>query len=212
MPGATANRAYPYPLPADSINVPRDIQALAEKLDTDLANAQRVFANKTALDAWAASPGAIGFTTDLGLLWVRKGTIWVPVQITASGGWQSMGGFPAGEYNWPAADANLAGYMGAEAHKDLMFPAGLTAWLGLWTVECTLQTAPTDGGDYTLKLNMDTVARANTSKAVFGVVNVVAQDVVGAGKQLLWRMYKHANSAGLTSTYIRFVVTFHAAY
>jgi hypothetical protein len=211
MPGATVNHGYPYPLPADSINVPRDIQALAEKLDID-PGIQRTFANKTALDAWAASPGAIGFTTDLGLLWVRKGTVWTPLQISTSGGWQSMGGFPAGEYSWPAADANLAGYIGNEAHRDLMFPAGLTAWLGLWTVEVTLQTAPTDPGDYSLKLNFDTVVRGTTGKPVFGVVSFVAHDVIGAGKQLLWRMYKHPNSGALTQTYIRFVVSFHAAY
>jgi hypothetical protein len=38
MPGATINRGYPYPLPADSINVPRDVQALAEALDVDVNN------------------------------------------------------------------------------------------------------------------------------------------------------------------------------
>jgi hypothetical protein len=37
MPATTPNRAYPYPLPADSINVPRDIEALARAIDTDTA-------------------------------------------------------------------------------------------------------------------------------------------------------------------------------
>lgn len=36
MPGSTANRAYPYSLPADPTDIPGDIQALAEAVDTDL--------------------------------------------------------------------------------------------------------------------------------------------------------------------------------
>jgi len=35
MPGSTP-RGFPYPLPTDSINVPRDMQALAEALDLTL--------------------------------------------------------------------------------------------------------------------------------------------------------------------------------
>jgi hypothetical protein len=43
MPGATPNRAYPYPLPADPVNVPADIQALAEAVDNDVqANLESV--------------------------------------------------------------------------------------------------------------------------------------------------------------------------
>lgn len=36
MPDSTS-RGYPYPLPVDSINVPRDMQALAEAIDEDVA-------------------------------------------------------------------------------------------------------------------------------------------------------------------------------
>lgn len=38
MPGSTANRAYPYPVPADPTDIPGDIQALAEAVDADLCN------------------------------------------------------------------------------------------------------------------------------------------------------------------------------
>lgn len=36
MPGSTPNRAYPYPVPADTTDIPGDIQALAESVDADL--------------------------------------------------------------------------------------------------------------------------------------------------------------------------------
>ena len=36
MPGATPNRAYPYPVPADTTSIPGDIQSLAEAIDADL--------------------------------------------------------------------------------------------------------------------------------------------------------------------------------
>ena len=37
MPGTTPNHGYPFPLPTDDINVPRDIQALAMALDAEPA-------------------------------------------------------------------------------------------------------------------------------------------------------------------------------
>jgi len=36
MPGATANRAYPYPLGADPIDIAGDIQRLADAVDVDM--------------------------------------------------------------------------------------------------------------------------------------------------------------------------------
>lgn len=36
MPGSTVNRGYPYSLPADPVDIPGDIQALAEAVDADL--------------------------------------------------------------------------------------------------------------------------------------------------------------------------------
>jgi len=41
MPGTTPNRLYPYPLPADTINVPRDIEALARAVDGEMSGAFR---------------------------------------------------------------------------------------------------------------------------------------------------------------------------
>jgi len=38
MPGATPNRAYPYPVPADTTDIPGDIQRLAEAVDADLCD------------------------------------------------------------------------------------------------------------------------------------------------------------------------------
>lgn len=38
MPGSTANRAYPYPVPADPVDIPDDIQDLAEAVDADLCD------------------------------------------------------------------------------------------------------------------------------------------------------------------------------
>lgn len=37
MPANTPNRGYPYSLPADAVDIPGDIQRLAEAIDTDLA-------------------------------------------------------------------------------------------------------------------------------------------------------------------------------
>lgn len=36
MPGSTVNRGYPYPVPADTTDIPGDIQSLAEAVDADL--------------------------------------------------------------------------------------------------------------------------------------------------------------------------------
>lgn len=36
MPATTPNRAYPYPVPADTTDIPGDIQRLAEAIDADL--------------------------------------------------------------------------------------------------------------------------------------------------------------------------------
>ena len=38
MPGSTSRLALPYPVPSDTADVPRDVQALATKLDTDVAS------------------------------------------------------------------------------------------------------------------------------------------------------------------------------
>lgn len=38
MPSVTPNRSYPYPLPADPVNIPGDLQAFAEAVDLDVQN------------------------------------------------------------------------------------------------------------------------------------------------------------------------------
>ena len=38
MPATTPNRLYPYPIPTDPVDVPGDIQRLAEAIDDDLEN------------------------------------------------------------------------------------------------------------------------------------------------------------------------------
>jgi hypothetical protein len=79
MPGATGNRSYPYPLPTDSINVPRDVQALAEAIDTDT----------TALAADLATSDAehdaaiLAMQGQLGDLWLQSGHT---VSATPAGG------------------------------------------------------------------------------------------------------------------------------
>lgn len=38
MPGTTPNRLYPYPVPADTTDIPGDLQRLAEAVDADLCD------------------------------------------------------------------------------------------------------------------------------------------------------------------------------
>ena len=38
MPATTPNRFYPYPVPADTTDIPGDLQRLAEAIDTDLCD------------------------------------------------------------------------------------------------------------------------------------------------------------------------------
>lgn len=93
-----------------------------------------------------------------------------------------------------------------------MLPGALTAWLGTWTVEVSIQVAPTDAGDITLTTTLDGLVHSNTNKPVFAIASFVSFDVIGAGKGLLWRMYKHPNTGGWTSSYIRMTVSYKADY
>lgn len=74
--GATARLALPYPVGADSVDVPRDVQALATKLDPGAA----IFAQGTA--ATRPAPGIAGryyYATDTANLTYDTGTAWLPV-------------------------------------------------------------------------------------------------------------------------------------
>jgi hypothetical protein len=76
MPAATSRLALPYPIPDDSVDVPRDVQALAAKLDPSVAvDTQGTFAARPA----AAVSGRYYYATDAATLYRDTGTAWVPV-------------------------------------------------------------------------------------------------------------------------------------
>jgi len=89
MPGATTKLALPYPLAADSVDVPRDIKALADKLEPtgafvtvpaatlSLAN---TYANRPA--AGAVPDGTRFFATDKLMEWVMASGAWVLMNAT----------------------------------------------------------------------------------------------------------------------------------
>jgi len=68
MPALTPNFEYPYPLPADSINVPRDMQALAERLDkVSFSLSPRLVMNGVDQYNWLLADGGTRvLTTSLG--------------------------------------------------------------------------------------------------------------------------------------------------
>ena len=76
MPANTTRAAMPYPLPDDTVDVPRDVKAVADKLETDMAiDAQGTFAARPA-------PGKRGryyFATDHGVVYRDDGTAWAAV-------------------------------------------------------------------------------------------------------------------------------------
>jgi hypothetical protein len=63
MPATTSVLALPYPLPADTVDVPRDVQALADRTDLVLGNASKRYACNCAAGASTAMPAnAAAFT------------------------------------------------------------------------------------------------------------------------------------------------------
>jgi hypothetical protein len=72
--GATARLALPYPIPDDPVDVPRDVQALATKLDPSVAvDSQGTFAARPA----AGVAGRYYYATDQNTLWRDTGSTWV---------------------------------------------------------------------------------------------------------------------------------------
>lgn len=56
MPATTPNRAYPYPVPADTTDIPGDIQRLAEAVDDDLCTLTASVPIRPALQLRGATP------------------------------------------------------------------------------------------------------------------------------------------------------------
>lgn len=68
MPAFTANRGYPYSLPADPTDVPGAIQDLAEAIDFDIASIRSNFPRRPALQISSTAPqvtGGLGVNTAL---------------------------------------------------------------------------------------------------------------------------------------------------
>lgn len=129
MPAVTVNRALPYPLPADSINVPRDVQALAEALDLGMGRRPaKVYATKAELDAatgtWPDGSMAQG---PPGVHYTKLGGAW---QLNAEQPVLAIPYFPLTMGNVPPG---ITAFPGAWT-----FPAAPFAriWRGVSTVTC----------------------------------------------------------------------------
>jgi len=176
----------------------------------------RIFASASAIASswWGANApiGALATTADTGCSWKRikvgAGAEWVPFSASYSGVHNSLGGFPAGGYSWPASPTNIAGYGPGSA---FFYTGGLTQYTGLYTVTATLYITPSDGGDYSIYLTMAGEATSNTTSAVFACASCTMSQGLGPGQQIKWSMYKAANTAALTGSSIRFTLAFESA-
>jgi hypothetical protein len=147
MPAATSRLALPYPIPDDSVDVPRDVQALAAKLDPSVAvDTQGTFAARPA----AAVSGRYYYATDAATLYRDTGTAWVPVgplpkvttlPVTAADGQQviwtpnystmNASNLPHWHMIFNSGDGNWYYLGGAAAH---------TLSIGAWTYAPTTST------------------------------------------------------------------------
>lgn len=85
MPGTTPRLLLPYPAPADSVDVPRDIKALADRLDI-VADASLTSGLASARPSISGQPvGAKYWCTDYKLLYER---------LTSGGPWVLVGSAP----------------------------------------------------------------------------------------------------------------------
>lgn len=76
--GATARLQLPYPIPDDTVDVPRDIQALAAKLDP---NTPTFSSGTTAARPAAGVAGRLYWDTTLAALFYDNGTAWMQASI-----------------------------------------------------------------------------------------------------------------------------------
>jgi len=178
------------------------------KFDT----APRIFASASALASswWAtnAPNGAMATTQDLGIVWHKRLNEWVPVSAAFAGVHQTLGGFPAGGYSWPAAgQTNIAGYLGS----PFFYKGGLTQYTGLYTCTATLYIQPSDVGDISIQLAGGGQNTSNTTVGAFASCSCTFQNVMPPGQQIYWQMYKHANTGGWTTSSIRFSLAFQTA-
>lgn len=88
----TSNFSLPYPQASDTVDVPRDIQALAGAVDTELVNRRnasvRVFASAAARDSAIPTPteGMTCYLTDVDLFQIYTGSAWAAIGGTGATG------------------------------------------------------------------------------------------------------------------------------
>jgi Concanavalin A-like lectin/glucanases superfamily len=125
MPGSTSRLALPYPTPTDSVDVPRDVQALANNLDPKAS----IFAQGTAAARPAAGiAGRFYYATDTGVLSYDSGTDWI---ASGAGGGESSVLTQAAVLDVGMANQVRAGHQLAVADFTAL---GLSAPLGLWNL------------------------------------------------------------------------------
>jgi hypothetical protein len=209
MPTTTTIGTLPYPLPTDPVaNGAGDIEALAKTLDPKL---NHVFATTAERDAkWPAAPiGARCFTENPAVFWIKQSTAgWIPQSSAYSGANVSMGSLPAGAYDWPATDTNIAGY---DVGNWFAYSGGLTRFAGLYTVTCILTALPGDANDVSIRLLFGALPFVNTIKLPYTVASLTAQQPMATGQEIKWRMYKHPATINWSSVSVRFVMSFQPA-
>ena len=76
MPATETRTGIPYPLADDTVDVPRDVKAVADKLETDMAiDVQGTIAARPA----AGKRGRYYFATDQGVVYRDDGTAWAAI-------------------------------------------------------------------------------------------------------------------------------------
>lgn len=63
MPATTPNRLYPYPVPSDPVDVPGDIQRLAESICADLQTVESMIRPRPIVQLRSSQPQLIGIST-----------------------------------------------------------------------------------------------------------------------------------------------------
>ena len=126
----TTTRGVPYPEPADPNDVPSDIEALAEWMDSNPGVLVVTTAQRNALlgaDRWV---GRVVYNTDFHTLDCWNGVVWQAIGLRDStvAGWASLrtlgtgaGQAAAGNHGHDLASASITGVLPlAKAHADLV--------------------------------------------------------------------------------------------